>query len=262
MSRDSIRTVTHDQTDRQNPGGEGLRADWADARLRILDEKLRASGLFVRGGFHPANSDDVPAMPGGTRPKTVILAGNAGSEMWERFQAALTEGDAPDPLDRWLESILKPASEAVNAHLILPNLGPPFVPIIDWATRAEDVYRSPIGIMIHPDFGLWHVYRAALLFGQRLELPPRRPRENPCTSCKSKPCLRVCPADAFGPERFDFASCHTHVSATQNNACRMRGCMARRVCPVGHRYLYPREAQTFHTEFFLRAAGRMVSARE
>ena len=30
---------------------------------------------------------------------------------------------------------------------------------------------SPLGILIHPDWGLWHSYRGALAFRERLDLP-------------------------------------------------------------------------------------------
>ena len=64
--------------------------------------------------------------------------------------------------------------------------------IHEWAARAEPVYRSPIGIMIHSEFGLWHAYRAALLFPGRIALPSRGSQP-----VARKSCLKVCPADAF-----------------------------------------------------------------
>ena len=75
--------------------------------------------------------------------------------------------------------------------------------------RAEPVFRSPIGIMIHPEFGLWHVYRAVLLFAEYIDLPAWSAVENPCDACEAKPCRKVCPADAFTPSRFDAFLCFT-----------------------------------------------------
>src|SRR4030095_137820 len=48
-----------------------------------------------------------------------------------------------------------------------------------WAMRAEAVAPSPLGILIHPDYGLWHAYRGALAFAERLALPPRGARPLP-----------------------------------------------------------------------------------
>lgn len=211
-----------------------------------LDEILRPSGLFVRGGFYPEPEDGVSVLPGGDAARTVVLIGNAGAGMWQAFaqDADLT---ARHPLDTWLRPRIEAAAEALGACPVFPNSGPPFVPIQDWAARAEPVYRSPIGIMIHPRFGLWHVYRAVFLFADRLELPQRADEDSPCDSCVAKPCLKVCPADAFLPDRFDAPACVSHVESDTGSNCRDRGCLARRACPIGRDYLYAPDQQKFHT---------------
>ena len=221
-----------------------------------LSTALEPAALFLRGGFYPAESDEVPALPDGTEAGTVLLAGNVGGAMWAAFS---TDGPGPDPhnpLDSWLKPHILAAAEAVGGHAILPNEGPPYVPIQDWATRADPIHRSPTGIMIHPEYGLWHVYRAAFLFAGRVEFAPRGDSPSPCESCAAKPCLTICPVDAFKPDRFDFKSCSDHVAGISGANCRTRGCMARRACPVGRQYAYPRDAQEFHTAAFLRAAQR------
>ena len=50
----------------------------------------------------------------------------------------------------------------VGAAPIYPFGGPPYWPFQRWAQRAEAVFPSPLGILIHPEYGLWHAYRAAL----------------------------------------------------------------------------------------------------
>ncbi len=214
------------------------------------------AGLFVRGAFHATPADQVPPLPDGRAAATVVLIGNAGAAMWDAFEASNPDPGQRNPLDSWLEPRIQAAAEAAGAHPIFPNQGPPFVPIQDWAACAEPVHRSPIGLMIHPEFGLWHVYRAALCFGELLDLPPRDNAPSPCDTCAAKPCLNVCPADAFGPASFDAASCLAHVESAAGAPCRERGCMARRACPVGREYLYPEPAQAFHTAAFMRAARR------
>ena len=107
--------------------------------------------------------------------------------------------------------------------------------------------------MLHPEFGLWHVYRAALLFRDRIELPPRIEAPSPCDTCGKKPCLAVCPADAFRPDRFDARACSSHVESAAGTNCRDRGCLARRACPVGRDYLYGNDQQAFHTAAMLAA---------
>ena len=225
-----------------------------DTPLDRLEEALAPSGLFVRGGFHPAREDDVPGLPDGRAARTIVLAGNAGGEMWRRFRSDRPGNDAV--LDRWLKPRILRAATAADAHAIFPNQGPPFIPIQEWAQRCEAVHRSPLGILIHPEFGLWHIYRAAFLFPDRLELPGWSRLASPCESCEKKPCLQVCPADAFTPDRFVAQNCATHLASDDGRPCLTRGCMARRACPVGRDYVYPRDAQAFHMEAFVTAVAR------
>jgi ferredoxin len=221
--------------------------------LTAIAETLNGTGLVYRGGFHPRSDDDIPPLRDGTMAGTVLLIGNAGPAMWRAFTAAVPDRTIPDPLDRWLNPILDRLASKLGVTLVLPNRGPDFPPVQDWAMRAEPVYRSPLGILIHPDFGLWHVYRAALLFKERVSLPPRAETPNPCDTCATKPCLKVCPADAFKPTRFDAQACVTHVDSPAGTNCQLRGCLARRACPVGRDQAYPQEAGAFHMAAVVRA---------
>jgi hypothetical protein len=235
--------------------------DWStEPRLRALDRGLRRHGLYLRGGFHPRPADGIPALPDGTAARTVVLAGNAGGALWRAFRASCARLDRPDPLDHWLEGILGPAAAAAGAHLLLPNQGPPFPPLTDWARRADAVFSSPIRILIHPEFGLWHAYRGVFLFAKRLALPERVERANPCEACAARPCLNVCPAGAFPPDGFVAWRCHDHVVSAAGEACRTSGCLARRACPVGREYVYPRNAQAFHTAAFLHSVRQWLGS--
>ena len=235
-------------------------------------EALVSAGLFVRGGFHPGPDDSVPPLPDGRAAQTVLLIGNAGPAMWQALRAAVPDITGRQPLDRWLKPQIAAAAHAAGAHALFPNDGPPFIPIQRWALRADSVHASPIRLLIHPEFGLWHVYRAALLFAERIEVPPRADSASPCDTCAKKPCLRACPVDAFAdlPARsrsgfasaeaggFDVAGCVAHVESEAGGNCKQRGCMARRACPVGRANAYPVDAQAFHTAAFLRSAKRML----
>jgi len=221
--------------------------------LSAIAETLDGTGLVYRGGFHAQPDDDVPPLQDGATAGTVVLIGNAGPALWRTFTAAVPDRTIPDPLDRWLNPILDRLASKVGGTLVLPNRGPDFPPIQDWAMRAEPVYRSPIGILIHPVFGLWHVYRAALLFKEQIPLPPRTEAPSPCDSCTARPCLKVCPADAFKPTRFDAQACVNHVDSLAGTNCQERGCLARRACPIGRDHAYPQEAGAFHMAAVVRA---------
>src|SRR5271166_4757675 len=75
--------------------------------------------------------------------------------------------------------------------------GPPHFPFQQWVRRAEPVHPSPLGLLIHPIYGLWHSYRGALAFPEALDVPALEVAPSPCDSCAEKPCLGACPVGAF-----------------------------------------------------------------
>jgi len=225
--------------------------------LESIAEALRARGLACRGAFHPtAPSLPAPALPDGRAAASVVLVGQLGSRMWTQFQRERLE--EAEPLDAWAARGLREVASVFGATVVLPQAGPPFAPFSRWAQRAESVAPSPLGILIHPEYGLWHAYRGALLFAGRLELSPPFARPRPCDSCAARPCLSACPVAAFEatpagtPAGYDADACAAHVASPDGVECRERGCLARRACPVGTRHAYRATQQRFHMAAFLR----------
>jgi len=211
-----------------------------------LASRLAGCGLLPRGAFHPRPEDGVPGDVG-----TLVLAGNAGPEMWRAFSAARPQGT--DPLDRWSRAVLEEVAREVGAIALFPFGGPPWLPFQRWATRAEPVAPSPLGILIHTEYGLWHGYRGALAFAGRLALPPRDERPIPCATCAEKPCLRVCPVGAFTGETYDVVACDGWLRSPGGGDCLAASCAARRACPVGRDYAYDQDQAEFHMRAFLSA---------
>jgi hypothetical protein len=214
-----------------------------------VDEALGSTGLFVCGAFHPRVDDRTP-FPAGT----VVLIGNAGPAMWRAFRARVPEAESvglADPLDAWVRGVIEDAAARLGAEAVFPFDGPPFHPFQRWAMRAEPVHPSPLGILIHPEYGLWHAYRGALAFREVLPLPPREKAPSPCESCSDKPCLAACPVGAFRADGYDVPECVTHLRAPPGRACLARGCKARRACPVGRPWRYEPPQAEFHMHGFL-----------
>lgn len=222
--------------------------------LASIESALRSVGLISRGGFHPEPQDGVPPLPGARAVATVVLAGNVGNSMWEPFQRAKTHADNTDPLNSWTREVLTSVARACGAHALFPFEGPPYLPFQQWAQRAEPVAPSPIGLLIHPDYGLWHAYRGALAFAESIDLPPLVPRPRPCETCATRPCLSTCPVEALAPGRYDLRSCGKHIGSEAGSDCMQGGCLARRACPVGRSFMYPPQQMRFHMEAFLRNA--------
>lgn len=225
-----------------------------------VDTACSATGLTVRGAFHPDAGDCVPEMADGQPTGTLVLLGNVGAMLWQQFSQAAEYADGtPDPLNRWSERVIGDLAGELKAEALYPFGGPPHLPFIAWAKRAEPVRESPLGMLIHPDHGLWHAYRGALAFKERIVLPLRNDRSVPCDTCVERPCLSTCPVAAFSAKGYDLAACAEHIASPAGRDCLDLGCRARRACPVGRTWHYEAAQAGFHMAAFLRAR-RMEAA--
>lgn len=227
----------------------------ADARSAPIDlAKLSAAlarlGMCLRGGLAVTAADGVPDPEPGRNARSLLLVGNVGGAMWPAFDAAAPHDDT-DPMDRWTRNVIDPLAASFGAAALYPFAGPPYFPFQRWAERAEALRSSPIMVYIHPTYGLWHAYRAALVFADPLDIPAVTPVDYPCETCIGRPCLSTCPVDAFSSAGFDDMACARHVLGPAGTECRERGCLARRACPVGGDFHYPPAQMKFHMEAFL-----------
>jgi len=213
-------------------------------------------GLTARGGFHPVPGDAVPPRADGRRVRTLVLIGNVGSDLWPAFFTAPERtDDQADPLDRWTRRVVDGLARALDATALYPFGGPPHHPFVAWAKRSEPVSESPIGMLVHPDHGLWHAWRAALAFPGALALPPPDRRPSPCARCAGQPCRTACPVAAFGPGGYDVDACVTHLQSAAGAGC-ATGCLARAACPVGRGRRYAPAHGRFHMDAFIEARTR------
>jgi len=219
-----------------------------------IEGLLQPLGLILRGGFALDPEIDADLLRQYPAARQLILVGNAGSAMWPqvaRFSQANPDG--AHSLDHWTAEALTGIAGRIGGTSLFPFGGPPWWPFQRWAQRAESVYPSPLAILIHPDFGLWHAYRAALLLHEPVELPDVAPRPSPCDSCRDRPCLATCPVGAFSVTGYDVDACASHVSSAAGGACRSQGCLARLACPVGTDWQYESNHAAFHMAAFQRS---------
>lgn len=216
--------------------------------LSSIADAVKPSGLVVRGALN--FSDPVTPPLAGSSAHSIVLVGNAGGEYWDQFQTWHTQqpADTPNPLDTWSRRVLEQAAAPFDGHVIMPN-DKPYAPFQQWAMRAEGLCPSPVGLLIHPVYGLWHAFRGAILLDTEVLSQSAHELNHPCDACVGKPCLNSCPVDAFVQGSFAYDRCREHVRSENAGPCRM-GCLARNACPVGADFRYPAPVQAFHQRAF------------
>lgn len=211
-----------------------------------LDKALRSRGLMARGGLQfAAVADHSLHVPGF---KSLVLAGHAGSSFWPQFSRFRRNCRSADPLDAWSRETGEEIESEFGCKAFYP-FEKPWWPFQSWIRVAEGLKPSPLAILIHPEYGLWHGYRAAFGFEGTIALPAPVARHHPCDDCLDKPCLSACPANAVSKGGFDLAACRSHLSADEGmRGCMQSGCLARNACPVGNSYRYETAHARFHMD--------------
>ncbi|AOF90540.1 4Fe-4S dicluster domain-containing protein [Sinorhizobium sp. RAC02] len=217
--------------------------------LDTIRAALEPHGLFLRGTVNFSEGEATPILSNGNAAASVVLIGNIGSSLWpafSRWREGRPDRGGSDPLDTWSKEIIRTVAATVNATPWFPS-DPPWQPFQQWAMRAEGLKASPLGILIHPVYGLWHGYRGALGFAEPVEDAPAAVALHPCDHCPDKPCLTTCPAGAVRPAIFDVSSCRGHLRSPEGQGgCMGSGCLARAACPVGAAYRYNDSQLRFH----------------
>jgi ferredoxin len=224
------------------------------ATLSEITNAVDRIGLVGRGALRLENTESVGRLQGMC---VVVLIGMVGSHGWRAFQDGPEARDGlAHPLDRWSRRVIDGLASEMGALALYPFEGPPHWPFQRWAMRAQSVHVSPLGLLIHPQYGLWHSYRGALAFAEPFPLAAVDVQSSPCDQCYARPCLHACPVGAFTPSNFDVAACVAHLHSVAGHVCMDGGCLARRACPVGARYAYGAEQSLFYMAAFRKARSR------
>jgi epoxyqueuosine reductase len=193
-------------------------------------------------------------------PRLVVLA-NGGGNLWKTFSA-----DRPvveHPLDHYSIQITSQFFESFLPHVPNIRLYPQAhqLPIQQLSRFAGWSFPSPLGMDIHPEFGLWYAYRAIYLVGSELPLFNDAYTKSPCDDCKEKPCFPACPSGAVqGIEKFDTSKCIPH-RLTKDSEC-AETCLARLACPIGLQHQYSAEQISFHYLYSLHAYQRYYAEQK
>ncbi len=201
--------------------------------------------------------------------KTIILIGHAGSSIWPHFSSWLRAQSVSlphdlrsrgvssssgfralsDPLDTWSKKVIGAVAVTFGGQAVFPS-DLPYLPFQQWIMAATGMKPSPLGILTHSTYGLWHAYRGALIFDDLTLSQPVEKLSHPCDTCVEKPCLSACPVNAFSLEGYAVDHCREHIKSTEGEVCKEGGCLARRACPVGQAFEYNPEQMQFHMSAF------------
>ena len=207
---------------------------------------LDPHGIMLRG-VASFDAGEGPSLVDGVSARSVVLVGNIGGSIWPHFSRWQQGYDGPDPLDTWSKSLILPLAQALGATAYFPS-DPPYQPFQQWAVRAEDLRPSPLGILLHRRYGLWHGYRGALGFSFEIGSAQVEDEADPGQADGwEEACAAACPAVAVTAEGSDAPRCQRYLSSAAGEAtCMADGCAVRNCCPVGAEYRYPEDQLRFH----------------
>lgn len=221
-----------------------------------INKRLAKSGMEVLGVFH-LDGEEALSFTGSTNEVVGLMVASPGRDMWQVFtDSEHYNGQLPNPMDHWTASVLGEIAMDVGAGLALP-FDRPYPPFQAWAKRATHLSNSPLGVLVHREYGLWFGLRGVMFVKVNVEnqqldkLIQQLVIDNhPCDACIDKPCLSVCPVKAFNNDGLDVRACYSYLEETTKSGtepdCLEKGCAARAACPVGADYIYCTEQLRFH----------------
>lgn len=228
------------------------------ASVSRITAHLAEYGIACFGSFTIERDEIADVAHAQLAGRTALLFGNAGGSMWERFSVSPEyTGCEADPMNRWTmrvasEAFAQLAESGQQDIECLYPFGEMLWPFQRWAKRAMGLQSSPLGLLIHPQYGLWFALRAAIVLpsGEHLERDGKQGEGHPCDACADKPCLSTCPVGAYSGAGFDAAACRSHLASGTEPDCMVLGCAARNACPVGAEWRYSQTQLQFHMAAF------------
>jgi epoxyqueuosine reductase QueG len=199
--------------------------------------------------------------------RSIVVLGNGGGDFWAAFKrhAARNPGwlERENPLDDFTREVVerevaKPLREAALRHTIVhPFMDPsrhdrPTLNFVELGKAAGIAGPSVLGVVVHPTFGPWIAFRAALLLEIEVDAPGDALGFDPCPGCIPRSCISACPVGAVSfPAGWDVPKCLTHRVEVEPD-CAGR-CHARAGCVLGPEHRYPDDELAYHQMRALRA---------
>jgi hypothetical protein len=195
--------------------------------------------------------------------RSILVLGNGGRNFWSAFQlhAARNPGwrERENPLDDFTRGVVEseigaPLGRAgLRYKIVYPFMSSAdTLDFVALGRTAGIAGPSILGVAVHPVFGPWIAFRAALLLDVPVDVPGAALGFDPCPGCAARSCIRACPAGAVGfPSGWDVPKCLTwRVESEADCAGR---CHARAGCVLGPEHRYADDELAYHQMRALRA---------
>jgi len=215
--------------------------------LSEISMALEPVGIFIRGVVR-FNEGEGPKLVEGGAARSIVLLGNVGASIWPAFARWRDDYEGPDPLDTWSKAMVGPVARRLASTAYFPS-DPPYQPFQRWALQAENLKPSPLGILLHPRYGLWHGYRGALGFSFDVDRPSADIEATVESGSWEEICVAACPVEAVTATGFDVTRCRAYLRSEVGQAtCMVTGCASRNACPIGAEFRYPPDQLRFHMQ--------------
>jgi epoxyqueuosine reductase len=188
--------------------------------------------------------------------RSIVLIGNGGVDFWRAFKThvAANQGwlERENPLDDFTR-------EVINREIVMPiqTAGARCIAVFPFGSSGRTLNfmqlamlsglagPSILGVVVHPVFGPWIAFRAALLLDREVDHPGDALNFDPCPTCITRSCISACPALAVSfPSGWDIPRCLMHRVEAHPD-CSYR-CHARVACVLGPSHRYPDDELAYH----------------
>ncbi len=195
------------------------------------------------------------------RYSRLVVVGHVGATLWGLLQGKdllhTSPNTAFDDYSRLkVREFCSDVLGGANYRLLYPSDFS--VPLQHWGSLLGWSHPSPLGLGIHPKYGLWFAYRAAFLVDAPLPVTPTVMTSSPCETCTNKPCVAACPPQALTAASIPNVQACSAFRLEDSSPCAST-CLARYACPVGRDYRYPRTQMKFHAQKSLEMLRRWYS---
>lgn len=214
--------------------------------------------------YDAAVKAEARAAPIDPAARAIVVIGNGGGALWAALKAHAARNpgwwERQNPLDDFTREMVERDVAAplrkmgLRCTAVYPFMrGAPALDFIALARAAGIAGPSIVGVAVHPVFGPWIAFRAALLLDAPLDAPGEAAGFDPCPGCAARSCISACPAGAVSfPAGWDVPRCLTHRVEVEAD-CAGR-CHARVGCVLGPEHRYPDDELAYHQ---MRALGAM-----